>query len=110
MFTPKHLHGVEGSISRYEQVKDRYPRSMRLAESGILWSANACVKRLLNTQESHVPVGTKLQKCYRQHIGAFLLGNSGVHAKAFALLATINLQWLLKAGKALKRQKRKEAQ
>lgn len=110
MFTPKHLHGVEGSISRYEQVKDCYPRSKRLAESGILWSANACVKRLLNTQESHVPVVTKLQKCYRQHIGAFLLGNSGVHAKAFALLATINLRWLLKAGKALKRQKRKEAQ
>ncbi len=106
-FSPKHLDGVDAFTQRADYVNERYRGLKILSRSGILYSANFCVKRLMRGETADEAIVSFLQQQYRRYEGYFLLGNSTLPAKLFSLAAFINLRWVLKASGALLKKLRK---
>lgn len=91
-FSVKYPDAVEEYELWAAFVEKHYPALKTDARGKIIWACNSCAMRLKDSAHADEKTIEYLQKRYRQHEGAFLLGNYRMAAKLFSVCAWVNLK------------------
>lgn len=100
-FSKKHMDSIKGNEERAIFIKQRYPELQKLANAGIIYAVNHCVLRLAqceNVDDESMEtdkIVKKFQEYYKKYEFDYLQGASGIKAKIFSIIATINLPVLM---------------
>lgn len=102
-FSRKHLDGVYGKIEIFNYIIEKYPQLSERAACGIIYSANQCVIKIINSNNTTLEFQEYLQGIYREYGKYYLKSNNKLVKKIFAIAACINLKWLISTVKLIKR-------
>lgn len=85
-FNPRRLDAIEGKIEQAKFIYKEYPQFRRLANAGIVYACNSCIKSMALSKYKNKETENYIQKIYRKFSKDYLMSNVSLQGKAIALL------------------------
>ena len=95
-FSSKHLDSVKGKIERLKYIESRFPNLKNKATPGIIYSANQCVLKMLNSKDIPKADIKYLQQVYNTYSITYIKASNGILQKLFTIASWLNLSLFLK--------------
>ncbi|WP_455635074.1 glycosyltransferase family 2 protein [Parabacteroides sp.] len=94
-FSEKHLDTIYGRKELVRFISDNYPSLLRLATPGLIHSANICLIRIGKSGVDVTPYLSLIKPLYKDNIRDYLMSDCRFASKWFAMIAWINIPFLL---------------
>lgn len=106
-FKEKRFDIIEAKKNQLEFIRQHYPALEQYAESSIVASCNECVFDMGTAGYSHTEKEKEISILYHNYLRSYLRDHTSPKGKAFAILASCNVQAAKKTARLLKTRKPK---
>lgn len=100
-FSPKYMDAISANIEMHDFISNKYPEFEPESVKSIMFAAFMVAIRMSKSKEVGIDVTNELQSVYRRYLKLYLKGDSKIINKCFAIMASINLSWVISVVKYL---------
>ena len=91
-FSPKKMHGVEGCLERMRFIEKEYPKLKKFGYRAVVYACNQVLLSMSHSKTIDVSILKQLQPLYRKYAFYYVITQSALLGKIFALLSFINVR------------------